>query len=75
MVAAPGLPGVLLGYPLRPRPFSPTQLVAVLCRAPLQFVYTHPVAKAVEYMVTDALLLVADELRILGEWLHDRDAG
>ncbi|KAI3428522.1 hypothetical protein D9Q98_007345 [Chlorella vulgaris] len=30
-----------------------------------EFVYTHPVAKAVEYMVTDALLLVADELRIL----------
>lgn len=35
-----------------------------------EFVYTHPVAKAVEYMVVDALRLVAGEIGI-PEALHD----
>jgi HD superfamily phosphohydrolase len=38
-----------------------------------EFVYTHPVAKAVEYMVTDALLLVAGELGIPGGWAGQGD--
>lgn len=54
-----------------PKPSTPgvSPLAVPLWHHPggtMQYVYTHPVAKAVEYMVVDALLLVAAELGILG---------